>query len=147
ELAREALIECRDVPGALAVLQAPAQALEQSVRALRAHMEPLPLRGTLARLAGNVEVEGGFDDLDGRLSELAQALDPLREASPGLDACHGRAVDSIGRLARWRGESAGTGPGSVPVGDMFQVGGSTSEGGPDPVRESVSDDDVRWYEL
>ena len=135
ELAREALIECKDVPGALAVLQAPAQALEQSVRALRAQMEPLPLRGTLARLAGNTEVERGFDDLDACLSELARALDPLREASAGLEACHARAVDSIGRLARWRGQQADADAGL--------------EDEPDPVLEAglPADDDVRWYEL
>src|SRR5690625_4253580 len=68
ELARDALVESKDVAGALAVLQAPAQALEQAVRALRAQMQPLPPRGTMQRLGGDAELERGFDGLDARLS-------------------------------------------------------------------------------
>ena len=128
ELARDALAECKDVPGSLVTLQAPVQALEQSVRALRAHMEKLPQRGTRRRLRLEAGVEEGLDALDARLGELAEALVPLREASPGLDACHARAVEWIGRLARWRGDEpeADADPGqAVPA----------------------QDDDVRWYEL
>lgn len=128
ELARDALAECKDVPGSLVTLQAPVQALEQSVRALRAHMERLPQRGTRRRLRLEAGVEEGLDALDARLGELAEALAPLREASPGLDACHARAVEWIGRLARWRGDEpeADADPGqAVPA----------------------QDDDVRWYEL
>ncbi|MFN7184004.1 MAG: ATP-dependent DNA helicase, partial [Thermomonas haemolytica] len=44
ELARDAIAEAKGVPGALAALQAPAQALEQATRALRAAMDSLPQR-------------------------------------------------------------------------------------------------------
>src|SRR5262245_5817982 len=46
ELARDALTECKQVPSALAAVQEPARALEQAVRALRAAMDELPVRGT-----------------------------------------------------------------------------------------------------
>ena len=118
ELARDAISESGDLDGALAVLQAPAQALEQSVRALRAQMEPLPVRGTLVRLQGEVQVQEALDDVAARLQELARALEPLREGSPALDACHARAVDFSSRLQRWRGTGS-----------------------------DADDDDVRWYEL
>ena len=117
ELARDAISESGEVDGALAVLQAPAQALEHAVRALRAQMEPLPLRGTLARLQGESDVHEALDEVAARLQGLAQALEPLREGAPGLDACHARAVEFGSRLQRWRG------------------GGDEA------------DDDVRWYEL
>ena len=117
ELARDAITESGDVDGALSVLQAPAQALEQSVRALRAQMEPLPLRGTLVRLQDETAVQEALDGVAACLQALARALEPLREGSPALDACHARAVDFGSRLQRWRGG------------------------------EGETDDDVRWYEL
>ncbi|AOH35182.1 ATP-dependent DNA helicase [Luteimonas sp. JM171] len=117
ELARDAISESGEVAGALAILQEPSQALEQSVRALRARMDPLPLRGTLLRLRDEDAVQEALDDVDARLQALARALEPLREGAPGLDACHARAVEFAGRLERWR---AGDGE---------------------------ADDDVRWYEL
>ncbi|HEY9541729.1 MAG TPA: ATP-dependent DNA helicase, partial [Luteimonas sp.] len=46
ELGRDALAECKDVEGSLAVVQQPARDLEQATRALRAAMEALPPRGT-----------------------------------------------------------------------------------------------------
>src|SRR5690606_21860812 len=49
ELGRDSLRECREVPGALAVLQHPAMRLEQAVRGLRAEMDALPVRGTRER--------------------------------------------------------------------------------------------------
>ena len=120
ELARDALRECSGVDGALAMVQQPAQRLEQSLRALRAAMDGLPTRGTLARALDAPGVEDGLDALAGALEELAAAVDPLREAAPGLDACHARARDFAGRLARWRG------PADEP---------------------DASGEGVRWYEL
>src|SRR5690606_26963288 len=98
--------------------QAPAQALEQSVRALRERMEALPVRGTLVRLQDDTLVQEALDEVSGRLQALARALEPLREGSPALDACHARAVDFSSRLQRWRGTGS-----------------------------DADDDDVRWYEL
>src|SRR5690606_7495269 len=61
ELPRAAIAECREVPGALAALQAPSAALEQAARALRAEMEGLPVRGTRAQL---LSLPGAADALD-----------------------------------------------------------------------------------
>ena len=122
ELARDALRECTGVDGALALLQAPALRVEQALRGMRAAMDALPLRGTLARALDGPGVEDGLDALAGALDGLATAVEPLREAAPGLEACHARARDFAGRLARWRGVDA--------------------EAGAD-----ASMQPVRWYEL
>ena len=148
ELAREALLECKEVPGALAVLQPPAQALEQAVRALRAQMEPLPPRGTHRRLDEEASVGEGLDVLEARLRELVRALEPLREAAQGMDACHARAVEAIGRLGRWRAEvpvDAGHEEAADAV-EMLEVeqGG---QAGIQPVPLPADADTVRWYEL
>ena len=105
ELARDTLSECRDVTGALAVLQAPVQRLEDAVRQLRAAMEPLPVRGTLSRALQLHDVDAALDLLLQRLQAHHAALEPLRQASPGLDACHARSCEMAGRLRRWRAES------------------------------------------
>src|SRR3546814_8988353 len=44
ELARDALAECKESVGALAVLQEPARELEHAVRGVRAAMDELPVR-------------------------------------------------------------------------------------------------------
>ena len=103
ELARDALAECKQAPSALAVLQAPARALEQAVRALRASMDELPVRGTRQRAAEDVNVEAALDELAGALRGLHAALLPLREAAPGFDSCVARAKEFETRLLRWRG--------------------------------------------
>ncbi|HSJ97023.1 MAG TPA: ATP-dependent DNA helicase, partial [Myxococcota bacterium] len=123
ELARDALRESSGVHGALALVQAPAQRLEQSLRALRAAMEGLPTRGTVARTLDAPGIGAGFDALAASLDGLAEATAPLREAAPGLDGCFARARDFAGRLDRWRGAGL-------------------DEAAPDPDAQSV-----RWYEL
>jgi ATP-dependent DNA helicase DinG len=125
ELARDALAECKDVPGSLAAVQSPAQQLEHATRALRAAMEWLPVRGTLQRALHDAGVREACDALSGALLRLHETLAPLREASPGFDGCHARAQGFIARLARWLVERA-----------------ADDDGGLD-----APDDDVRWYEL
>jgi ATP-dependent DNA helicase DinG len=156
ELARDALSECSDVPGALAVLQVPAQRLEHAVRALRAALEPLPQRGTHNQALRFDEAADGLAGLGDALAALAEALAPLREASPGLEGCHARAREFGARLARWRGDedaekverweetlscdeasdldAVRSGDDSNPMSDPM----------PDPVSASVS---VHWFEL
>lgn len=107
ELARDAIAECKATAGALAVVQAPAQALEAATRALRAAMDNLPIRGTAWRALDEVDVEPALQTLEKALKTLEQVLVPLRETAPGLDACHARATDQLARLQRWL-ESAGT---------------------------------------
>lgn len=123
ELARDALAECKDVQGSLALVQQPTQALEQATRALRAAMENLPARGTRQRAMHDAGVREGFDDLADALAQLSAALDSLREASPGFDGCHARSQEFISRLERWRAVR--------DYDDEF----------------AAPDDDVRWYEL
>ncbi|MBP6216336.1 MAG: ATP-dependent DNA helicase [Luteimonas sp.] len=128
ELARDALAECKDVPGALAVVQAPARDLEHATRALRAAMDGLPARGTQARALHSEAFDAGLASLAAAVAALRDALAPLREAAPGLDACHARAQDTVSRLARWQVSRE-------LDGELDDEHG----GGPD--------DDVRWYEL
>ena len=109
ELARDAIAECKEVPGALAAVQQPARDLEQAARALRAAMDNLPLRGTAWRALDEVDIEPAFHGLVQSLANLRDAVAPLRQAAPGFDACHVRAQDQLGRLQRWLGEEGGTG--------------------------------------
>ncbi|HST44943.1 MAG TPA: ATP-dependent DNA helicase, partial [Luteimonas sp.] len=141
ELGRDALGECRDVDGALAVLQGPARELEHATRAVRAAMEGLPTRGTQALAMRDSTVDGALDVLAAALRDLASALAPLRAAAPGLDACHLRASDHAARLHRWRG--LGTGAGE-PGGLDRAATEIEADAGPGP---APGDDDVRWYEL
>ena len=126
ELARDALAECKDVPGALAALQTPARDLEQAVRVLRAALEPLPPRATQARALADPDAHDAFETLSSSLQALQAALAPWRESAPGLDACHARAVEFAARLGRWRIERDFDN-------DAFDD-------------ELPADDDVRWYE-
>ncbi|MDH5833097.1 ATP-dependent DNA helicase [Luteimonas kalidii] len=140
ELARDALGETKDVPGALAVVQGPARDLELATRGLRATMEGLATRGTRDRALQAPAFADGLRGLGDAVAALRDALAPLRESSPGFDACHARAKEMVGRLARW----AGPGQESMPTADAEGIPGSEDDlransGGPD--------DDVRWYEL
>jgi len=104
ELAQDVLSESRSVPGARAAVQQPAQAVDAAARALRAAMEPLPVRGTLVQMQSTPGCVEALDALTAALQALAEALQPLRETAPGLDACHARAQEQHDRLQRWRGE-------------------------------------------
>lgn len=123
ELARDALGECKDVQGALAMVQEPARGLEHATRALRAAMEGLPLRGTQQRALHGQGIDEALLALDEALARLRDACAPLRETAPGFDACHARAQEFGARLARWRA-------------------GRDFDG-----EFEAADDDVRWYEL
>jgi ATP-dependent DNA helicase DinG len=139
ELARDALAECKDVPGALAALQPPVRALEQALRELRAAMEGLPVRGTRERALDKAEVREGFDTLTASLAQLSETLAPLADSAVGLETCAARVGDLAARLARWQGqddaaaESAKSGAG--PAGAGQDDAGRTAAG------------DVLWYEL
>ncbi len=147
ELARDALGECKDVPGSLATVQQPAQRLEHATRALRAAMERLPLRGTLQRALHDAGVRDACDALSEALLELHATLASLREASPGFDACHARAQEFIARLGRWL--DAGQGMGNGEWG-MEEASASPAEAGSSafPIPDSPFPiPDVHWYEL
>lgn len=133
ELARDVIGECRETPGALAALQAPAQQLEHVTRYLRAAMDNLPIRGTRDRALHEPTVESAFDALGDALRTLIEAIAPWRETGPGLDAAHARAVEAEARLSRWcdAWNRDHTDPDEV-----------LDERIPDP-----GDDNVYWYEL
>jgi len=146
ELARDALTECKQVPSALAAVQDPARGLEQAVRALRAAMDELPVRGTRRRAAEDAGVEQAFDGLDAALRAFHSAVVPYASASPGFDACAARAVEFEGRLQRWRdGED-------VPADDADDAegidDGESAEGeGEAKSSRKRADESVLWYEL
>jgi ATP-dependent DNA helicase DinG len=134
ELARDALAECKDVQGALAIVQQPAQQLEHATRALRAAMESLSTRGTQPRALQDDAVRAQFDGLAQALLQLSDSLAGLRGASPGFEACHARARDCVARLGRWLLEAH---PNDDGDGDDAAV---------DEVAMQAAGD-VRWYEL
>ena len=138
ELARDALLECRQVPAALATLQAPANELEHRVRLLRNSMDVLPVRGTRRRAQEELGVEAAFDALDDALATLQDALRPLAAASPGFDSCLARADEFRGRLDRWRNEADHDAP-VEPEDDAPQADDA-------PPRRR-NDGSVLWYEL
>jgi len=152
ELARDALSECKDVPGSLALMQEPTQRLELASRALRAALDRLPPRGTLQRALHDDGVSSACVTLSDALLGLHQALAPLREAAPGFDSCHARAQQLISRLGRWL-EAPVPETGDGGAGEGTTGAAVASRQGSDPVpscsRSMVSDprSDVHWYEL
>jgi ATP-dependent DNA helicase DinG len=143
ELARDCLGECRSVAGAQAALQQPVATLELALRELRAAMEQLPPRGTQWRALALPAVADGFDALSAALMQLRDALAGVREASPGLDACHARAREGASRLARWLGEGQGTGNGEQGMEETEWLL-STDASFPVPCSPFP---EVLWYEL
>ena len=126
ELARDAIGECKHVSASIATVQPAAQQLEHATRALRAAMEVLPTRGTRGRALHEAPVREACTQMVDALAGFADALSPLREAAPGFDACHARAVDFAGRLQRWL-----EGPEAADFTDVGEAGAG----------------DVCWFEL
>jgi ATP-dependent DNA helicase DinG len=146
ELARDAIAECKDVAGALATVQAPSRDLEHAVRALRAAMDELPVRGTRRRAAELEASEQAFDALDAALQRLHDAVLPLRETAPGFDSCVARAQEFLSRLRRWRGEA----PRAIEGDDFdmpFEVPADDEEDSPPNRTAQAEDTGVHWYEL
>ena len=101
ELARDAIGECKEVSASIAAVQGPAQHLEQATRVLRASMEVLPTRGTRGRALHEAPVQDACAALLDALQGFAESLAALRDASPGFESCHARAVEFGNRLRRW----------------------------------------------
>ncbi|WP_101924863.1 ATP-dependent DNA helicase [Luteimonas rhizosphaerae] len=156
ELARDAVAECREVPAALPVLQAPAHELDLATRALRAAMDGLPPRGTRYRALYDPAVDDALRTLDDVLVQLRDALAPLREAHPGLDSCHARANEFLARLRRWNDgawssealfeSDAGSGADPTPHVDP-DPDALVATDAPVPKVPVRGDDSVLWYEL
>ncbi|WP_133500530.1 ATP-dependent DNA helicase [Cognatilysobacter terrigena] len=140
ELSRDALLECRQVTGALATVQGPASDLEHRVRQLRSAMDELPVRGTRRRAHEVPAVEIAFDALDDALAAMQDALRPLSASSPGFDSCLARANEFRERLSRWRNEADHD---TVDVETTDDVE-ADDEGEP---KKRRNDGSVLWYEL
>lgn len=158
EVARDALTECKSASGALAVLQAPARTLEEAARELRVAMEPLPPRGTRGRAMQEPGVFDALGALDDALCAFIDALEPLRETTPGFDSCHARALDNRARLLRWappdfarRREHSEDGDGAQLRADLSMHGQVTGQEDESQDNDDTTSDprayDVRWYEL
>lgn len=167
ELARDAQSECKTVTGALAVVQGPARALEDATRAMRVAMDPLPTRGTRARALHDDGVYEALSALDDALCAFIDAIEPLREASPGFDGCHARAIEQRARLLRWAPRDFARRHvvadedilGDASSSDPDEVDGADGEARTthdrlpvhaDATAATASDNklwDVRWYEL
>jgi len=104
DFARDLLSESQGVDGAQALLLAPSRALEQSLRELRLALDPLPSRGALRHALALDAVIAGLDRLKAVLAELEQALAPLREAGPAIDALAERCNLYRSRLGELCGE-------------------------------------------
>ncbi|WP_312366326.1 ATP-dependent DNA helicase [Stenotrophomonas sp.] len=150
ELARDCLAECRSVAGAQASLQQPVATLELALRALREAMEKLPARGTRWRALADPAVADGFDDVAAALAQLRDVLALLREASPGLDACHARALEGVSRLSRWLDGD------SIAAVDEWDVDPAPTDAATPELVAAEADslfpqaapgNDVLWYEL
>ncbi|MGE8212262.1 MAG: ATP-dependent DNA helicase [Stenotrophomonas sp.] len=150
ELARDCLAECRSVAGAQASLQQPVATLELALRALREAMEKLPARGTRWRVLADPAVADGFDDVAAALAQLRDVLALLREASPGLDACHARALEGVSRLSRWLDGD------SIAAVDEWDVDPAPTDAATPELAAAEADslfpqaapgNDVLWYEL
>lgn len=161
EVARDAVAECKTTTGALAVLQGPARSLEEATRELRAAMEPLPPRGTRWRAMQEPGVFDALGSLDDALCAFIDALAPLREAAPGFESCHARALDNRARLLRWappyfsrRRELAGDEDGEgaqlradLPMHEEISAPSEDASQDDEDAKPDPRAWDVRWYEL
>jgi len=102
DLARDALQETANVPGALATVQQPMRLLEQAVREFRLALEGFPQRGPANRIASHAGARAALAALDAAVLGLSEGLAPLIESSPGFAACAERAEAEAARLRRWR---------------------------------------------
>ena len=119
ELGQDALAECNGVTGAIGLLLEPVEALQLSLRQLRAAMESLPGRGAFAELEGRASVREGLRDLGELVAALSDLLASQAERSRGLANVYERSLALAERLER------------------------IVEGGAGEARGH----DVRWYEL
>lgn len=140
DLARDSVAECKNVTASLASVMAPARNLEHAMRELRLAMEALPPRAAQQRLLAHAPAVAALQQLERCLADLARALSPLSDASPGFATCADRATHLHHRLHSWPL------PENVP--GTFSFADETDDAA------SLTDDEnvpgtfsVRWYEV
>lgn len=99
ELAGDALAECANVSGALAVLQPVIEALNAAVKRLRLALDRFPAKGAFVQIERDAEVERELHELRAALGALADTLDRHAECSRGLASVGERAAQQVVRLA------------------------------------------------
>jgi len=99
ELASDTLGECAGVAGALALLQAPVDALNWSVKRVRLALDRFPAKGAMAQIESDAKVDLEIAALREALAFLAEALGRHAERSRGLASVHERAEAQAARLA------------------------------------------------
>ena len=102
DLARDARVALATAAPDMPELAGLPARLEKATRDLR-----LAAPKQAARLPGNAlladqDFMEALKALSGALGELAAALDAVRERDEGLARCHGRSLETQGRLERWR---------------------------------------------
>jgi len=97
DLARDALNETAQSPGALATVQQPVRELEHAVRELRLALDGFPQRGPATRVDAHAGARDAVAALERAIDALAAGLAPLEAASPGFAACAERATAGVDR--------------------------------------------------
>lgn len=133
EIATDLKRECAQVTGALAVLRAPLDALEQAIRVVRLAFDGQPVRGGVETLRGQDALADALGGLQRALGDLAAVLDGLAGSSPGMENLAGRVQEARRRLRRWC------------HGLDEQMDAAAQE--EDDLEVAADDDAVRWYEL
>jgi ATP-dependent DNA helicase DinG len=105
ELASDSIAECAGVAGALALLQAPADALNLAIKRARLALDRFPAKGAMIDVERDAAVERELAALCDAISSLADALSPHAERSRGLASVHERA---LAHVARWHEVSDST---------------------------------------
>jgi ATP-dependent DNA helicase DinG len=91
ELARDTLVECNGITGAIGLLLEPLEALQDALRKLRLAMDVLPARGAFQLLEDHAEVRTSLLDLRELLATLTELLASQAGRSRGFANLHERA--------------------------------------------------------
>jgi ATP-dependent DNA helicase DinG len=99
ELAGDTLAESAGVAGALALLQAPVDAVNWAVKRTRLALDRYPPKGAMAQIESDAKVDLEVTALREALAFLAETLGKHAERSRGLASVHERAEMLAARLA------------------------------------------------
>ena len=98
ELANDALAECASVPGALAGLREPIEAIAPVLKRARLALDRLPGKGAFALIEHDTAIQEELHALEAALRKLTDALSAQAERSRGLGSTHERAETLCQRL-------------------------------------------------